>query len=62
MRNLLFLQWLLLLQYFVYLHKQTVNNPKDANGFYIVKWDCANETFAAANDFEVDETFTFVWM
>jgi hypothetical protein len=39
--------------------QQTVNNPKDANGFYIVKWDCANETFAAANDFEVDETFTF---
>ncbi len=39
--------------------QQTGNNPNDANGVYIVKWDCANETFAAANDFEVDETFTF---
>jgi len=39
--------------------QQTVNNPKDAEGFYIVKWDCANEIFATANDFEVDETFTF---
>lgn len=36
-----------------------LNNPKDADGFYIVKWDCANNTWAAANDIEVDETFTF---
>lgn len=36
-----------------------LNNPKDAEGFYIVKWDCQNETWAASNDFEVDETFTF---
>jgi hypothetical protein len=38
---------------------QTLNNPKDANGYFIVKWDCANETWAASNDFEVDEAFTF---
>lgn len=36
-----------------------VNNPMDGEGYYIVKWDCANDTWAAANDFEVDETFTF---
>jgi hypothetical protein len=42
---------------------QTINNPKDANGYYIVKWDCnANDGqggWAASNDFEVDEAFTF---
>ncbi|MDR2840470.1 MAG: hypothetical protein LBV75_04305 [Paludibacter sp.] len=38
---------------------QTLNNPKDADGFYIVKWDCATNSFAASNNFEADETFTF---
>ena len=38
---------------------QTLNNPKDADGFYIVKWDCASDNFATSNDMEVDETFTF---
>lgn len=36
-----------------------INNPKDAEGFYIVKWDCTNNAWAIANNFEVDETFTF---
>lgn len=36
-----------------------VNNPIGTDGFYIVKWDCDNDTWAASNDFEVDETFTF---
>ena len=38
---------------------QNLNNPKDANGFYIVKWDCATGAWAASNDVEVDQTFTF---
>ena len=38
---------------------QTLNNPKDSSGYYIVKWDCANSTWAASNDIEADETFTF---
>ena len=37
----------------------TLNNPVGADGRYIVKWDCENGAFAAANDMEVDETFTF---
>ncbi|MBE0652716.1 MAG: hypothetical protein IH594_02895 [Bacteroidales bacterium] len=40
-------------------NSQTLNNPKDADGYYIVKWDCSKDSFAAANDFEADETFTF---
>ncbi|HYW96438.1 MAG TPA: hypothetical protein VE870_12670, partial [Bacteroidales bacterium] len=38
---------------------QTLNNPKDADGYYIVKWDCSLGAFAASNDIEADETFTF---
>lgn len=38
---------------------QTLNNPLGADGCYIVKWDCATNSFASANDFEADETFTF---
>ncbi|MFA9391700.1 MAG: hypothetical protein ACERKD_17960 [Prolixibacteraceae bacterium] len=38
---------------------QTLNNPNDADGYYIVKWDCSQSTWAASNDFEADETFTF---
>jgi hypothetical protein len=40
-------------------NSQTLNNPKDANGYYIVKWDCAKNAFAASNDIEADQTFTF---
>ena len=40
-------------------HSQTLNNPKDADGYYIVKWDCSQNAFAASNDMEADETFTF---
>lgn len=39
--------------------QQHVNNPKDADGYYIVKWDCTTNSFAASNNFEADETFTF---
>jgi len=39
--------------------QNTLNNPKDEEGFYIVKWDCLQNDFAASNDIEADETFTF---
>jgi hypothetical protein len=39
--------------------QNTLNNPKDKAGNYIVKWDCAKNAFADSNDFEADETFTF---
>lgn len=38
---------------------QTLNNPIGSDGCYIVKWDCASNSFASSNDFEADETFTF---
>ena len=38
---------------------QSFNNPVDANGNVIVKYDLEKGAFAAANDFEVDETFVF---
>ena len=38
---------------------QTLNNPIGADGCYIVKWDCATNSFASGNTFEADETFTF---
>ena len=38
---------------------QTLNNPKDADGFYIVKYNCNTNSFAASNNIEVDETFVF---
>ena len=37
----------------------TLNNPVGTDGRYIVKYDCAAGTFAAANDMELDETFVF---
>ncbi len=37
----------------------TLNNPVGADGRYIVKYDCAKGAFAASNDIEADETFTF---
>ncbi len=38
---------------------QSLNNPKDTAGYYIVKWDCSKNAFAGSNDIEADETFTF---
>lgn len=38
---------------------QTLNNPKDADGYYIVKWDCATDSWAVSNNVEVDQTFVF---
>ncbi len=49
----------LLLMIAVISKSQTLNNPKDADGYYIVKWDCSTDSFAASNDIEADETFTF---
>jgi len=59
MKKIIFLISVLFSVFCVTAQVQTLHNPKDADGFYIVKWDCANGTFASANDFEVDETFTF---
>lgn len=50
---------LLLLMMGMVSQSQTLNNPKDADGFYIVKWNCATNTWAASNDVEVDQTFVF---
>ena len=38
---------------------QLLNNPIGSDGCYIVKWDCATNSFAASNNFEADESFTF---
>jgi hypothetical protein len=40
-------------------YTQTLNNPKDADGYYIVKWNCDQAAFDTANYIEADETFTF---
>ncbi len=56
-RLLLLLSFLMMA---VFSHAQnTLNNPKDGAGHYIVKWVCAQNAFADTNDFEADETFTF---
>jgi hypothetical protein len=49
----------LMIVFGVQAQTQTLNNPKDTNGFYIVKYDCSKAAFAASNDIEADETFTF---
>jgi len=36
-----------------------LNNPKDASGNQIYRWDCANNQFATSNNFEIDETVVF---
>lgn len=36
-----------------------LNNPIGPDGYYIVKWDCENDTWAESNDMEYDETFVF---
>lgn len=39
---------------------QTVfNNPVDADGYAIVKWNPETESFAESNDWEIDETIIF---
>lgn len=38
---------------------ETFGNPKDKDGNYIVKWNPETESFATANDWEIDETFIF---
>lgn len=48
-----------LLMIAVISNSQTLNNPKDGDGYYIVKWDCSENVFAASNDIEADEIFTF---
>ncbi len=50
---------ILFLMIVLVLKSQTLNNPKDANGYYIVKRNCAQNTWAASNNIEADETFTF---
>ncbi len=37
------------------------NQPVGQDGFYVVKWDCAQGKFAAANDFESDEMVTIAF-
>lgn len=34
-------------------------NPKDADGYSIVKWNLEKGAFAESNDWEIDETFIF---
>lgn len=41
------------------LNAHTLNNPVGEDGRYIVKYDCEKDTWAASNDMEIDETFTF---
>ena len=60
MRNFtLFIIILLLAAFETTAQVQTLNNPKDSAGYYIVKWDCSKGAFAASNNIEADETFTF---
>ncbi|MDR0829117.1 MAG: fibronectin type III domain-containing protein, partial [Prevotellaceae bacterium] len=40
-------------------YSRLINNPIDEQGYYIVKWDCANNTWASSNNFEIDQAFTF---
>lgn len=49
----------LLLMIAIVSKSQTLNNPLDADGYYIVKWDCSQGKWAASNDIEADETFVF---
>ena len=39
--------------------QNSINNPIGADGLYIVQWDCSKGAFAASNNFEVSQTFTF---
>lgn len=42
-----------------YAADPVLNNPKDANGNMIFKWDCATNSFATSNDFEIDQNVVF---
>jgi len=37
----------------------TLNNPKDVNGNVIYQWDCTANTFAATNNYEIDQNVVF---
>lgn len=39
--------------------KAQLNNPKDANGNQIYRWDCTANQFATSNNFEIDQTVVF---
>jgi hypothetical protein len=41
------------------VNAQVLNNPKDASGNMIFKWDCGTSQFAASNNFEIDENVVF---
>lgn len=43
----------------VWADDYALNNPIGADGYYIVKWDCANSTWASSNSMQIGETFTF---
>lgn len=58
MKNFTLLTFLLMMLGMI-SNSQTLNNPKDADGYYIVKWNCATNAFAASNDVEVDQSFVF---
>jgi hypothetical protein len=58
MRNFTLLTFLFLMIVMV-SQSQTLNNPKDADGFYIVKYNCNTSSFATSNNVEVDQTFVF---
>lgn len=53
------LTFLLFLSAVIVSQSQTLNNPLDEDGYYIVKWNCSEGTWAESNDIEADETFTF---
>ena len=61
MRNLFFrfgaVVWLALLCATHSWADYRLNNPIGPDGYYIVKWDCENDTWASSNDVEYDETF-----
>lgn len=59
-RNSLLLLFLLIVgSSAVWADDYALNNPIGADGYYIVKWDCANSTWASSNSMQIGETFTF---
>ena len=61
LRNSLLLLFLLLMvgSSAAWADDYALNNPIGADGYYIVKWDCANSTWASSNSMQIGETFTF---
>jgi len=49
----------LLIAFGAFAADPVLNNPKDANGNMIFKWDCTTNAFATNNDFEIDENVVF---